>query len=140
MTDTATTEAEAARWKSSSRKHEDAAKANAEAPAKLAASQMDHAAAMAALKKRIEDAERQAAEIEAEETARAEAAAGPSPVADFGAAGGDVPSARGPIGDPKAGAQLTMVDLASMTPAEIVAADEEGRLDALKRHGPRYGY
>lgn len=141
MTDAETAQAEAARFKAVSRRHEDAAKANADAPAKLAAAEASHSARMAELTKRVEDAERQAAELEARAAAAAEVAAGPPPVTDFGVGGGDPgrPFIRDSIGDPNAGKQLTMTDIARMTPHEIVAADDEGRLDALKEHGPRYG-
>lgn len=145
--------AEAEKWKTLSRKNEARAKENADAATKLAeieAAQMSEAEKMA---KRAEDAEKRLAELQTvasrnaiaaefklpadalrgntdeELRAHAEILAqlrGPEQTTDYGAGR---PGA-GSIGGGKV-EQLTREQLQSMTPQEIVAAEEAGKLADL---------
>jgi hypothetical protein len=146
-------QAEAEKWKTFARKHEDAAKANADKAKRFdefeesqkseTQKAVDRAAAaesrLAEIEARAERAEVAAAtgvpaellsgSTKEELTASAEALIafrGEKPKPDFGA--GD----RG--ADVGAGKALTKADLADMSPAEINQARRDGRLDNLLRN------
>lgn len=143
-------QAEAEKWKAFSRKHEDAAKANAEKAKRLDELEESQKSELQKAADKAAAAEARIAEIEAR-ALRAEVAAakgipaallsgstqeeleasadallafrGSAPKPDFG--GGD----RGePIAGPK---QVTEAELQSMTPAQINTARTEGRLNTI---------